>query len=217
MNSASPMAAGGTTVAGRLGYKVDGARCHARRLAIVAYLDEYGALPPFVVSGFLQKSVGAMFFNGAMAFFGIVVAWLLPSNALFGTVFVLLLLQVLRLVFSSEMVDKAVSTELAGAENIDLAYQKLIKTVAKHTLCVEALVRSAGAPGPYLLLLGLALVAYYVPLPVLATTALLLFALFPVYTLVTHVEPERFLASPPVSPRLRAASPRPSLPVVPDE
>lgn len=208
--------ASATTLATRLGYRADVGRCHERRLAIVAHLDEYGALPTFVVSGFLQKSVGAMFFNGAMAFFGVVVAWLLPSNALFGLLCFLLLLLVLRLVFSSEMVDKAVGAELAGAENIDLAYQKLIKTVAKHSLCLEAAVNNAGSFGPHLLLLGLTLVSYYVPLPVLATTGLLLFALFPVYTLVTHVEPESFLASPPVSPRLRAASPRPSLPVVPD-
>lgn len=194
-------------LADKINYKADDNEIYEKRLALAQLLEEFGSLPMLVVSGFLQKSIGGMFFNGTVAFVGIVMAWILPANALFDAFLFLSIFTLLKIVFSAAAVDKAIDDMLKNVKNREIIYEKLLKSMAKHAVCTRTAFETLGAQNQLMLMIVLTFFAFFIPLPVFATIGLLLVALFPVYNIISKQEAERFLASPPVSPRVRTNHP----------
>ncbi|ESU38617.1 Hypothetical protein DHA2_7242 [Giardia duodenalis] len=194
-------------LADKINYKADDNEIYEKRLALAQLLEEFGSLPMLVVSGFLQKSIGGMFFNGTVAFVGIVMAWILPANVLFDAFLFLSIFTLLKIVFSAAAVDKAIDDMLKNVKNREIIYEKLLKSMAKHAVCTRTAFETLGAQNQLMLMIVLTFFAFFIPLPVFATIGLLLVALFPVYNIISKQEAERFLASPPVSPRVRTNHP----------
>ncbi|EFO65116.1 Hypothetical protein GLP15_416 [Giardia lamblia P15] len=194
-------------MADKVNYKADDNEIYEKRLALAQLLEEFGSLPMLVVSGFLQKSIGGMFFNGTVAFVGIVLAWILPANVLFNAFLFLSIFTLLKIVFSATAVDKAIDDMLKNVKNREIIYEKLLKSMAKHAVCTRTAFETLGAQNQLMLMIVLTFFVFFIPLPVFATIGLLLIALFPVYNIISKQEAERFLASPPVSPRVRTNHP----------
>lgn len=191
----------------KMNYKADDNEVYEKRLSLAQSLEEFGSLPMLIVSGFLQKSIGGMFFNGTIAFVGIVMAWVLPDNVLFNLILFLTLLTLLKIVFAAAAVDKAIDDMLKDVKNREIIYEKLLKSLAKHAVCTRTAFNTLGAQNQLLFMITLTFFSFFIPLPVFATIGLLLVALFPIYNIVSKQEAERFLASPPVSPRVRTNHP----------
>lgn len=194
-------------LADKVNYKADDNEVYEKRLALAQTLEEFGSLPMLVVSGFLQKSIGGMFFNGTLAFVGIVMAWVLPANVLFNILLFFSILTLLKIVFSVGAVDKAIDDMLKDVKNREIIYEKLLKSMAKHAVCTRTAFETLGAQNQLMFMIILTFFAFFIPLPVFTTIGLLLIALFPIYNIVSKQEAERFLASPPVSPRVRTNHP----------
>lgn len=194
-------------MADKVNYKADDNEVYEKRLALAQFLEEFGSLPMLIVSGFLQKSIGGMFFNGTIAFVGIVMAWVLPDNGLFNILLFLSILTLFKIVFAAAAVDKAIDDMLKDVKNREIIYEKLLKSVAKHAVCAHTAFSTLGAQNQLVFMIVLTFFSFFIPLPVFATIGLLLVALFPIYNIISKQEAERFLASPPVSPRVRTNHP----------